>query len=131
MPHAVAHKDRLHMGCDKDSLEVVREVAPLRGVRRGRKAKPIAEDQGMTATIEAVYRDGAFHPIGPAPELSEGSLARISFIATHPVDPPHDPVAVRAMLKAIADLPEEEGGDKTITGRDHDKFLYGGPNGAL
>lgn len=85
----------------------------------------------MIATIDAIYRDGAFHPTTEPPELEEGSLVRISFVETHPVYQPHDPVAVRAMLKAIADLPEEEGGDKRITGREHDKFLYGDPNGAL
>ena len=85
----------------------------------------------MSTAFDAVYRDGAFHPTTPPPELEEGSLVRISFTPQESVDQPHDPVAVRALLKAIADLPEEEGGDKRITGREHDKFLYGGPNGAL
>ena len=84
----------------------------------------------MNTTIDAVYRDGAFHPTTPM-DLPEGTAASV-IVKALPVALPMSPGrAAYEMIRAIAELPEEPGGDKTITGRDHDKFLYGGPKGAL
>jgi predicted DNA-binding antitoxin AbrB/MazE fold protein len=108
------------------------------------------------STFDAVYQDGVFRPATP-PDLPDGIAVRLTVVADPPVKAPldpaavlariqaidalsdpsapiehtvRDPVAVLARLKRIADLPEEPGGDPTITGRDHDRTLYGGPGGA-
>jgi predicted DNA-binding antitoxin AbrB/MazE fold protein len=84
----------------------------------------------MTAVIDAVFRGGVFCPTTP-PDLPEGTAVRVVVAAASaPPRPPLDPAEVFARLKRIADLPEEPGGDPTITGRNHDLILYGGPNGA-
>ncbi len=91
-------------------------------------------------TIDAVYQNGVFRP-ATVPDLPEGTVVRIVVVAEPPVAAPlnpadsispplvRDPIAVFARLKRIADLPEEPGGDPTITGRDHDRTLYGNPGG--
>ncbi|HET6573565.1 MAG TPA: antitoxin family protein [Fimbriiglobus sp.] len=84
----------------------------------------------MTAVIDAVYRDGVFCPATP-PDLPEGTAVRLTVVPAAPTPPaaPRDPAEVFARLKRIAEMPEEPGGDPTITGRDHDRTLYGGPGG--
>ena len=84
----------------------------------------------MSASIDVVYRGGAFHPTTPT-DLPEGTSASVIVQAPLVVSPMSPGRAAYEMMCAVAELPEEPGGDKTITGRDHDKFLYGGPKGAL
>lgn len=83
----------------------------------------------MTATVTAVYQDGVLRPAAPLP-LADGTPVRL-IVSTDP-DPTPGPTAeeVLARVRAVAALPEELGGDPTVTGRDHDRILYGGPSGA-
>jgi predicted DNA-binding antitoxin AbrB/MazE fold protein len=79
----------------------------------------------MTTAVDAVYQNGVFRPTTP-PDLAEGTAVRLTIVSA-PVPP--DPAEAYRLIKAIADLPEEPGGDPTVTGRDHDASLYGGPKG--
>ena len=84
----------------------------------------------MSAVIDAVYQGGVFRPVTP-PELPEGTAVRVLVLPEAvPTPAVRNPDDVFARLKRIAELPEEPGGDPTITGRDHDRTLYGGPDGA-
>jgi hypothetical protein len=85
----------------------------------------------MTAVIDAVYRGGVFRPATP-PDLPDGTPVRLTVVPATPAPPraPLDPADVLARIQAIAALPEEPGGDKTVTSETVDQTLYGGPNGA-
>ena len=80
-------------------------------------------------TFDAVYQDGVFRPATP-PDLPEGTAVKVSVVPEPAPQRQHDPAAIYAMLKEIADMPAEGGDNKAFSGRDHDKILYGGPNGA-
>ena len=80
-------------------------------------------------TIDAVYQNGVFRPTTP-PDLSDGTTIRLTVLPAKPTALPPDPEVVLALLQRIAELPMEPGGDPTVTGRDHDRTLYGGPKGA-
>jgi hypothetical protein len=79
----------------------------------------------MAPTILAVVRDGAFHPRVPT-ALADGTAVELVVMAAVP---PPDPRRAIDLLREIAAMPEEAGGDKAVTGRDHDRTLYG-PAGA-
>jgi len=86
----------------------------------------------MTTAIDAVYQNGVFRPTTP-PDLPDGTAVRLTILpASRSATPsaPLDPAAVLARIRAIAALPEEPGGDPTVTSRNVDEILYGGPNGA-
>ncbi len=79
----------------------------------------------MSATIAAVYRDGAFHPDTP-PDLPDGTAVSLAVVAK-----PQSPgQAAFEMMRAIAEMPEQAGGDPNVTSDNHDEILYGGPDGA-
>ena len=81
-------------------------------------------------TFDAVYRGGAIHPLAPI-GFAEGTPVRVTVESTLPAAPgPLDPADVLARILAIAALPEEPGGDPTVTSRNVDQILYGSPNGA-
>ena len=91
----------------------------------------------MTMTIDAVYEAGKFRPVQPEElaslDLAEGKQVKLTLDAeklpqTLPSGP--DPRRVAELLAEIAALPMEPGG-KTFDGTDHDRILYGGPEGAL
>lgn len=109
----------------------------------------------MTA-VTAVYQGGVLRPAEPLP-FADGTELRVSVSADGSAAPPagppgEDPVIARLRalhaarglplpvvpdpmeayeaMRRIADLPEEPAGDPTVTGRDHDRVLYGGPGGA-
>jgi predicted DNA-binding antitoxin AbrB/MazE fold protein len=84
----------------------------------------------MDVTINAVYENGVFRPTEPVP-FAEGQSVRVT--RTAPAEPPPartpTPDEVRARIKAIAAMPEEPGGDKTVTSMNVDEVLYGRPGG--
>ena len=82
----------------------------------------------MSAIIDAVYRDGVFRPATP-PDLPDGTAVRLSVLPSLPATPPPDGRRAFELLRVIAEMPLEPGGDPTVTGRDHDRILYGGPGG--
>lgn len=80
-------------------------------------------------TFDAVYRGGVIHPLTPI-GFAEGTPVRVTVeSAPSPAPDSFDPAEVCRLIKAIADLPEEPGGDPTVTARNHDAILYGGPKG--
>ena len=81
----------------------------------------------MTTAVDAIYQNGVFRPTIP-PDLPNGTAVRIT-VEPRPSAAPLDPAAVYQLIKAIADLAEEPGGDPTVTARGHDATLYGGPKG--
>ncbi len=81
----------------------------------------------MAEPIKAVYEGGVFRPTSPV-DLKEG--AEVEITPAKPIAlprPKRTPAEVRAMLKAIADLPPEGLDDDPHAGRDHDHYLYGAP----
>jgi hypothetical protein len=68
----------------------------------------------LARRVEVELRDEAGNPLG-------------KFVPPPATPTPAD---VLARVLAIAALPEEPGGDPSVTGRDHDRVLYGGPGGA-
>jgi predicted DNA-binding antitoxin AbrB/MazE fold protein len=104
-------------------------------------------------TVTAIYQGGVLRPAEPLP-LADGTtvevdvrppagqdtLAQAMAEATATLDavaaggqrPPltaPDPEEAYRLMKAIMELPEVPNGDPTVTGRDHDRVLYG-PRGA-
>ncbi len=91
----------------------------------------------MTMTIEAVYEAGRFRPVQPEElaslDLAEGKQVRLTLDAEklpQTPTPGPDPRRVAELLAEIAAMPMEPGG-KAFDGADHDRILYGGPEGAL
>lgn len=91
----------------------------------------------MTMTIDAVYEAGRFRPVQPGDladlDLPEGKQVRLTVDpedAANTLAPSPDPRRVAEILAEIAALPMEPGG-KVFSGTDHDRILYGGPEGAL
>jgi predicted DNA-binding antitoxin AbrB/MazE fold protein len=82
----------------------------------------------MITTVPAVYEGGVLLPANPLP-LADGTTVRLTVEPVVEQTPP-TPEEVRARIMAIIAIPMEPGGDPTVTGRDHDRILYGGPKGA-
>ncbi len=83
----------------------------------------------MTTFIDAVYHDGVFRPT-TRPDLPDGTAVRLTVEPASIAGPSlRDSRQFYEQLKAIAEMPEESGGDPTVTGRDHDRVLYGSPGG--
>lgn len=79
-------------------------------------------------TFDAVYRGGAIHPLTPI-GIAEGTAVRVT-VESAPAEPvgPLDPVEVFARIQAIAAL-SDPAAPVEHTARDHDRVLYGGPDG--
>ena len=82
----------------------------------------------MSAVIDAVYRDGVFRPASLL-DLPDGTAVRLSVLPPEPATPPPDGRRAFELFRVIAEMPTKPGGDPTVTGRDHDRILYGGPGG--
>ena len=81
----------------------------------------------MKEPIKAVFEGGVFRPKSPV-DLPEG--AEVEIMPPKPTElprPKRTPAEVRAMLKAIADMPPEGLDDDPHVARDHDHYLYGAP----
>ena len=86
----------------------------------------------MTTTIEVVYEQGVLRPLGPL-DWQEGEQHTLTVQddappVFFPAAPP-DPQRAAQILAEIAVLPGETRGEP-FSGRDHDRVLYGGPEGA-
>ncbi len=85
----------------------------------------------MTMTIDAVYESGVFRPLRPM-ELPEGEQVKLTInsdlLAEMERNAP-DPRRAAEIMAEIAAMPVETGG-QDFAGTDHDKILYGGPEGA-
>ena len=88
----------------------------------------------MTMTIDAVYESGVFRPLRPM-ELPEGEQVKLTVDAVAVQSLNRDELTeeeIQARLKivqAIIAMPMEAGGQE-FAGTDHDKILYGSPEGA-
>ena len=86
----------------------------------------------MTTIIDAVYEAGVFRPLKPIVELPEGEQVKLTInsdlLAEMERNAP-DPRRAAEIMAEIAALPMETGG-QDFAGTDHDKILYGGPEGA-
>ncbi len=86
----------------------------------------------MTQTVTAVYENGLLRPSAPL-DVPNGATVRLRVTTEEDslmVAGPDDPAVVRAAMAEIIALPLGPlVGDPTLTGRDHDKILYGGPEG--
>lgn len=81
-------------------------------------------------TIDAVYRDGAFHPTTPQP-FAEGEAVRLTIVEVAPAASVElDPTEVLARILATAAKARKEGDNPNVTSRNVDEVLYGGPGGA-
>ena len=88
----------------------------------------------MTMTIDAVYEAGVFRPLKPM-ELPEGEQVKLTvnveaaqfFQRTELSE--KEMQARLEIIHAIAAMPIETGGQE-FAGTDHDKILYGSPEGA-
>lgn len=87
-----------------------------------------------TQTLEATYRDGVLHLSRPLDLADAAHVEVVVRPAAHPVAPsdPDDLEAMRlrrlAILEKILAIPSEAK-DRSLHGRDHDRILYGGPDG--
>ena len=84
----------------------------------------------MIATIDAIYRDGAFHPTTPM-DLPEGTAASVTVRALS--DSGGGMFTHEELLARIREVAAKanQSGPVEFTSRDHDQILYGGPDGAL
>ena len=73
----------------------------------------------MTKQIEAVYKDGVFHPTQPI-NVPEGEHLQLIVITRKQAQPNGN---AAALLAEIAALPIE-GETDSFAGRDHDTILY-------
>ena len=80
-------------------------------------------------TIDAVYQNGVFRPAVP-PNLRDGTAVRIVVVAEPPVAAPSPGKAAYEMVRVIAEMPEESGGDPNVTSLNVDRILYGSSTGA-
>ena len=93
----------------------------------------------MTMTIEAVYEAGVFRPLKPLElkpmELPEGEQVKLTVNAEavhsfHRDELTEEEIQARLeIVQAIIAMPMETGGQE-FAGTDHDKILYGSPEGA-
>ena len=80
-------------------------------------------------TFDAVYRDGVLHPVVPL-ALADGTAVRLTVVpAAIPPAAPLDPADVLARILATAAKARTVGDDPTVTSRNVDEVLYGGPGG--
>ena len=81
----------------------------------------------MTTTTGAIYEHGVLRPLSPLP-LVEGARVEVTVTDTGVKAPsrttPTTPTA-GGLLREVASLPMESG-EVQGSGRDHDRFLYGG-----
>ena len=85
----------------------------------------------MTMTIDAVYESGVFRPLKPM-ELPEGEQVKLTVNAPDLAELERrapDPRRLAEIVAEIAALAVPHG-EPDYGGRDHDKILYGGPDGA-
>jgi predicted DNA-binding antitoxin AbrB/MazE fold protein len=84
----------------------------------------------MSHSIPAIFDAGVFRPLEPV-ELAEGTQVEVQVPAPapsaelSPEELARQQAAIEVMLAEIERLPIEEP-DDGFSGRDHDKFLYGG-----
>lgn len=76
-----------------------------------------AQISGARGTVELKTPDGR-------------SLGLLTPVAATTSQTSFDPSEVHRLIKAIADMPEEPGGDPAVTARNHDAILYGSPKDA-
>lgn len=77
-------------------------------------------------TFDAVYRDGALHPVAPL-ALADGTAVRLAVVPDPPAPPPPlDPAAVLARILASAALSDPNAPPENVSGN-VDFYLYGGP----
>jgi predicted DNA-binding antitoxin AbrB/MazE fold protein len=72
----------------------------------------------MTQVVQAIYERGTLRLVEPV-DLEEGTQVEVT-ISTETPEPDRSPSEI---LAEIAALPMESSGD--ISGRDHDRILYG------
>ena len=73
----------------------------------------------MTTTVEAIYEHGVLRLIQPL-SLAEGTRVEVIVLTQEPTAEGRTPADI---LATIAALPMEA--DEEISGRDHNKILYG------
>lgn len=86
----------------------------------------------MTMTIDAVYEAGVFRPLEPA-DLPEGEQVKLTVNAPDLAELERlapDPRRLAEIMAEIAAMPMEAG-SREFAGTEHDRILYGGPDGAL
>ncbi|MFO0849727.1 MAG: antitoxin family protein [Gemmataceae bacterium] len=82
----------------------------------------------MITTVSAVYEGGIIRPSVPLP-FADGTQVQVT-VAVNPADlPAPDPEEARERIMAIIALSDPNGPPED-TARNHDKYLYGGPEGA-
>ncbi|HXI89569.1 MAG TPA: antitoxin family protein [Blastocatellia bacterium] len=74
----------------------------------------------MTTTIEAVYEGGVLRLKEPV-ALADGTIVEVTITTSEPSGEKKTPAEI---LSSIASLPTE-GDGQGVSGRDHDKILYG------
>ncbi len=85
----------------------------------------------MTTTIDAVYEAGVFRPLVPM-ELTDGEQVKLtvnSFDLAEMERNAPDPRRAAEIMAEIAAMSMEPGGEE-FAGTEHDRILYGGPDGA-
>jgi predicted DNA-binding antitoxin AbrB/MazE fold protein len=87
----------------------------------------------MNRTIKATYEGGVLKPAEPLP-LSEGETVEVTVQTTDAsAATPPDREEIAGFLEELRNIPPDrpEPEDGLNGAIDHDKILYGGPNGAL
>ena len=82
----------------------------------------------MTTTIDAVYEGGILRPLQTL-DWQEGEQHTVTVQEGAPAALSYDPQRAVDIMAEIAALSNNTGEVET-TSTDHDKILYGGPNGA-
>ena len=85
----------------------------------------------MTTTIDAVYESGVFRPLVPM-ELPDGEQVKLTVNSFDLADMERnapDPRRAAEIMAEIAAMPMEPGREE-FAGTEHDRILYGGPDGA-
>ena len=83
----------------------------------------------MSATIDAVYRDGVLHPASLL-DLPNGTAVRLNVLPAVPAKKPATGAEAYALIQQVIAKFNPATDNPEVTSENVDEILYGGPNGA-
>jgi len=86
----------------------------------------------MTATLQAIYEEGNILRLLSPLALPEGEQVEVTINSNILMEMERtapDPIRAAEIMANIAGMPMEPGGEE-FAGTEHDRILYGGPEGA-
>ena len=82
----------------------------------------------MSATIDAVYREGVFLP-SILPDLPDGTAVRLNVVPAVPAKKPATGAEALALMQQVIAKFNPTTDNPEVTSENVDEILYGGPNG--